>query len=51
MTSQNEDTRKQDELELDVEEIKDLDVDEKWSHEVLGGNSHVAGPTRGTPTT
>jgi hypothetical protein len=39
MTSQVEETRKHDELELDAEEIKDLDVDERILDEVLGGQS------------
>jgi hypothetical protein len=43
MTSQIEDTRKQDELELDAEEIKDLDLDERISDVVLGGQT--AGPS------
>jgi hypothetical protein len=43
MTSQSEDERRPDELELQPEEIKDLDVAEQASDEVRGGQS--AGPT------
>jgi hypothetical protein len=44
MTSQIENARQQDELELDAEEIKDLDVDEQVLDEVRGGQS--SGATR-----
>jgi hypothetical protein len=48
MTSQIEDTRKRDELELDAEEVKDLDVDEQVLDEVRGGQS--AGPSLPGPS-
>ena len=48
MTSQIEDERKQDELELAPEEIRDLDVDEQILDEVRGGQS--AGPTMPGPS-
>jgi hypothetical protein len=48
MTSQIEDTRKPDDLELEAEEIKDLDVDERILDEVRGGNS--AGATHPGPS-
>jgi hypothetical protein len=42
MTNQNEDERQQNELELQTEEIKDLDVAEPVLDEVRGGNSFGA---------
>jgi hypothetical protein len=39
MTSQTEDERRQDKLELQPEEIKDLDVADPAQDDVRGGNS------------
>ena len=48
MTSRSEDRREQDELELQFEEIKDLDVDEHVQDELLGGQSY--GGSQPAPT-
>ena len=47
MTDQPEGAAERDELELEPEEIKDLDVDEERSDEVLGGShSTLVNPTK-----
>jgi hypothetical protein len=49
MTNQSEDERQQNELELQPEEIKDLDVDEPDLDEVRGGT--CGGTRTPMPTT
>jgi hypothetical protein len=48
MTSQAEDAGQRDELDLDAEEIRDIDVNERAMDEVRGGNSY--GPKNPAPT-